>query len=86
MLVKGAISVKLVDFITNKQKEVVTDTPKAILEFSEMLEELIYDAIKSHEHIIATGVLAVTTAGTPAAQAGANPAPVILGEATNEII
>jgi len=74
MLVQGEFSQALNTFITNVNKVAVDDQETAITNYCNMIEELVYNAIKSATITILPGK--IITVGSPTTQT--NVSPIIL--------
>jgi hypothetical protein len=72
MLIKGEISKQVFDFIKSNTEEINEDPEKAMSNFANMIENVIYDAIKNADIIVQPGILNIATP----AGAGSNATPI----------
>lgn len=67
MLVKGQISKELFTFVKNQNESVQEDADKAMQDFCNKIEEVVFNAIKSASITLQPGIITVLTAQGPAA-------------------
>lgn len=74
MLISGQITKDLYTFMKSQNNNVITDTDKAFKDFSDEIEKVVFEAIKSATITIPPGSIIVQTSTGP----GTNLQPIVL--------